>query len=118
MKESIVGGKAYLYALRIVPVYRKMIEQKEYIISKQLLRCSTSIGANIEEATAACSRRDFIAKMAIASKEARESRYWIRLIADSNIIENQDYNELENEIEEIIRMMTNIVKTSQMERQI
>ena len=118
MTESIVGGKAYYFALKVIPLHRLMQEQKEYVISNQLLRCSTSIGANIEEATAACSRRDFIAKMAIASKEARESRYWIRLIADSNIIENQDYNELENEIEEIIRMLTKIVKTSQMERQI
>ena len=115
MKESIVGGKAYIFALKIIPLYQRMILQNEYIISKQLLRCSTSIGANIEEATAGSSRRDFISKMAIASKEARESRYWLRLISDSNLVKDFDFTELLAEIDEIIRILTKIVKTSQLE---
>ncbi|MFO7615167.1 MAG: four helix bundle protein [Bacteroidales bacterium] len=113
MKESIVGGKAYYYALSIIPLYQKMLQQKEYIISKQLLRSSTSIGANIEEATAGSSRKDFCAKMAIASKEARESRFWLRLISDSNLIGDFDFQELLKEIDEIIKMLTKIVKTTQ-----
>ena len=113
MKESIIGGKAYVFALKIIPFYKKMTEQKEYIISKQLLRCSTSIGANIEEATAGSSIRDFIAKMSIASKEARETRYWLRLISDSKITEGINIDELLTDIDEIIRILTKIVKTSQ-----
>jgi four helix bundle protein len=115
MKESIVGGKAYFFALQIIPLFQKMVGQKEYIISKQLLRCSTSIGANIEEATAGSSRKDFSSKMAIASKEARETRYWLRLISDSNLVEGFDSSELLAEIDEIIRILTKVVKTSQME---
>jgi len=115
MKESIVGGKAYYYALKIIPLYQRMLLQREYVISKQLLRCSTSIGANIEEATAGSSRKDFCAKMSIASKEARESRFWLRLISDSKLLEESDFSELLNDIDEIIRMLTKIVKTSQLE---
>ncbi len=117
MKESIVGGKAYYYALKIIPLHKKMLQQNEYIISKQLLKCSTSIGANIEEATAGSSRKDFCSKMAIASKEAREARYWLRLISDSNLVEGFDFSELLSEIEEIIRILTKIVKTTQLENQ-
>ena len=86
MKESIVGGKAFYYAFKIIPVYQQLTCQKEFVISNQFLRCSTSIGANIEEATAGSSRKDFAAKMSIASKEVRESRYWLRLIAESNLV--------------------------------
>ena len=115
MKESIVGGKAYYYALMIIPVYQNLVKQQEYVISNQLLRCSTSIGANIEEATAGSSKKDFTNKMAIASKEARESRYWLRLIADSQIVDNKNFDQLLSEIDEIIKMLTKIVKTSQQE---
>jgi four helix bundle protein len=113
MKESIVGGKAYNFALKILPLYQKMLESKDYVISKQLLKSSTSIGANIEEATAGFSRRDFSAKMAIASKEARETRYWLRLISDGKIVKDYDFSTLLTEIEEIIKILTKIVKTSQ-----
>ena len=116
MKESIVGGKAYNFALQIIPLYQKMLEQREFVISRQLLKSSTSIGANIEEATAGFSRRDFSAKMAIASKEARETRYWLRLISDSNLVKDYNFVTLLTEIEEIIKMLTKIVKTSQHEK--
>ena len=81
-------------------------------MSKQLLRSGTSIGANIEEAIAAQSRKDFISKMSIASKEARETRYWIRLLDKSRIIE-MDYAIYLTKIEHIINILTKIVKTSQ-----
>jgi four helix bundle protein len=115
MKESIVGGKAYFFALKVIPLYKLMLDQKEYVISNQLLRCSTSIGANIEEATAGMSRKDFAAKMAIASKEARECRYWIRLLSDSGIVKDFNFSELLSEIEEIVKILTKIVKTTQLE---
>jgi four helix bundle protein len=89
-----------------------MTEQKEYILSKQLLRSATSIGANTEEATAAISKKDFVAKMSIASKEARETRYWLRLIDKSSLIK-VDVIPYLDEIEHIINIITAIVKTSQ-----
>jgi len=115
MAASIVAGRAFYFALKIIQLYQEMRKQKEYIISNQLLRSATSIGANIEEAGAACSRKDFTVKISIASKEARETKYWLRLLKESNLIENFDYNELLAENEEIIRMLTKIVKTIQTE---
>jgi four helix bundle protein len=106
MKESIVGRKSYLFALKVIQLYKVMKEQKEFVISKQLLRCSTSICANIEEANAGYSHKEFAVKMSIASKEAREARYWIRLLFDSGLIMNFDYSELLQEIDEIIKMLT------------
>ena len=113
MKESIVGSKAYYFALKVILLYKLMQDQKEFVLSNQLLRSATSIGANIEEATAGLSQKDFTAKMSIASKEARESRYWLRLLSDSRIIKDFDFSELLTEIDEIIKMLTKIVKTTQ-----
>ena len=90
-----------------------MCNQNEYVIAKQLLRSGTSIGANVEEATAAQSKKDFIAKMSIASKEARETNYWLRLLKDSKISREIDLSKHLEESEEIIKIITAIVKTSQ-----
>ena len=84
-KQNIIRDKSYQLALKIIHLYKKMSEQNEFILSKQLLRSGTSIGANVEEATAAQSRKDFISKMSIASKEARETNCWLRIIRDSNL---------------------------------
>ena len=89
-----------------------MVKQNEFILAKQLVRSGTSIGANIEEAIAAQSRKDFISKMAISSKEARETNYWLRLIRDVNLLKDVDITNLINESEEIIKIITSIVKTS------
>ena len=82
------------------------------MLSKQLLKAGTSIGANVEEAIAGQSRADFLSKMSIASKEARESNYWLRLIKDSKILESHDVDALLAESSEIIRILTSIVKTT------
>jgi four helix bundle protein len=87
--------------------------RNEFVISKQLLRSGTSIGANIEEATAGQSRKDFASKMAISSKEARETYYWLRLLRDSNMVGELDFSKLVNDCEEIIRILTAIVKAVQ-----
>ena len=87
--------------------------QNEYILSKQLVRSGTSIGANIQEAGAAQSRKDFISKMSIASKEARETNYWLRLLRDSKLCEDVNFDDILTKSEEIIRILTSIVKTSQ-----
>jgi len=89
-----------------------MKDQHEFVLSKQLLRSGTSIGANVEEATAAISKKDFAHKMSISSKEARETKYWLRLIQHSQIVET-DVTELLKQVEELIRILTSIVKTAQ-----
>lgn len=86
--------------------------EKEFIISNQILRSGTSIGANIEEALAGQSKKDFTAKMSISSKEARETKYWLRLLKESELT-NLDVNSLILNIDELIRILTSIVKTSQ-----
>ena len=86
--------------------------QNEYVLSKQLLRSGTSIGANVEEAIAGISKKDFTAKMSISSKEARETKYWLRLIDKSDIV-HIDISKPLIEIESIINILTKIVKTSQ-----
>jgi four helix bundle protein len=112
MSESKIANLSFEFALRIIEVYKFLTEQKEYVISKQLLRSACSIGANIEEARAAESRRDFSHKMSIASKEARETRYWLRLLEKSKIV-YMDYRELLISVESIINVLTKIVKTTQ-----
>ncbi len=112
MGKSIVQEKSFEFSLTIIKLYKRMIDQKEYVLSKQLLRSGTSIGANIEEATAGISRKDFIAKMSISSKEARETRYWLKLIEKSNLVEIDIKEELK-QVEDLINILTSIVKTSQ-----
>ena len=97
----------------IIRLYKELCVNNEYVVSRQLLRSGTSIGANVEEATAAQSKKDFISKMSIASKEARETRYWLRLLKDSNICSRINYTEAINESDELIKILTAIVKTSQ-----
>jgi len=110
--ENIILEKPYEFSLSIIGLYKKMISEKEYVMSKQILLSGTSIGANIEEASAAISRKDFAYKMSISSKEARETRYWLRLIDKSNLVNIDVKNNL-IEIEHIIKILTAIVKTSQ-----
>ena len=108
--------KSFDFAIRIDNLYKHLCNDKnEYVLSKQLLRSGTSIGANTNEAQAARSKNDFIAKMAIASKEARESKYWIELLIKTNYLEahSKHTKSLLNEIEEIVKLLTSIVKSSQ-----
>ncbi len=109
-QNNLILDKSYAFALEIIQLYKLLCSQNEYVLSKQLLRAGTSIGANCEEATAAQSKNDFISKMSISLKEARESRYWIRLLIDSNYI-NKDHILL-SKSEEIIRILSSIVKSS------
>ncbi len=115
-RKSIVAEKSFQFSLKIISLYRELIRENEYVLSKQLLRSATSIGANIEEALAGQSKKDFITKMSIASKEARETRYWLRLLDKSQLIKN-DYTDYLKDNEELINMLTAIVKTSQQNQQ-
>ena len=83
--HRIIRTKSFEFALAVIRLYQALQQQHEYVISKQLLRCGTSIGANVEEATAGQSRKDFLSKMAIESKEARETKYWLPLLQQSNL---------------------------------
>ena len=109
-KENIILDKSFGFALLIIDLYKQMTEQKEFVLSKQVLRSGTSIGANVEEATAAFSKKDFAAKMSIASKEARETRYWLQLIKHGKLVAIDVDSHL-FEIEQIISILTAIVKT-------
>jgi four helix bundle protein len=111
MAESIVKKKSYDFALEIIKLCAILRDQKHFEISSQLLRSGTSIGANVEEALAGRSRKDFYAKMSIASKEARETNYWLRLIIDAKILEKQKCSSLLKTSEELIKILTSIVKT-------
>lgn len=111
MAESIVKQKSYEFALQIIKLCAQMRERKHFEIASQLLRSGTSIGANVEEALAGKSRKDFFAKMSIASKEARETNYWLRLIKDSNILDDQISENLIESSEELVKILTSIVKT-------
>jgi four helix bundle protein len=110
--DSIVLEKSFNFSLEIIKLYQTLQAHKEYVISKQLLRSVTSVGANINEATAAISKPDFIHKMSLASKEARETRYWLMLLSKSELVK-ADYSEYLEKVDELIRMLTAIVKTSQ-----
>ena len=112
MKESIVQKKSFEFSLKIISIYKKLQLEKEFVISNQVLRSGTSIGANIEEALAGQSKRDFTAKMSISSKEARETKYWLRLLKESELTK-LDVDALILDIDELIRILTSIVKTSQ-----
>jgi len=112
MKKSIVQEKSFEFSLIIIELYKKMIGKNEFVLSKQLLKSGTSIAANIEEATAGITKKDFIAKMSISSKEARETRYWLRLIGKSSLVEIDVKEEL-NQVEDLINILTSIVKTAQ-----
>ena len=111
-KENIIIEKTFQFSLDIISLYKKLQNEKEYILSNQLLRSATSIGANVEEAMAAQSKKDFINKMSVASKEARETKYWLKLLDKSNLTKLNMLTFL-MEIEHIINILTKIIITAQ-----
>ena len=116
MKDNVILEKSLDFAVRVVKLYKYLCEtKKEYVLSKQLLRSGTSIGANVNEAQAGQSKSDFIAKMSIASKEARESKYWIGLLIKTDYLNRHDVHvqSLQNDMDEIVKLLTAIVKTGQ-----
>ncbi len=111
MKENIVVSRSFEFAKKIVKLYTHLKKEKTYELASQLFKSGTSIGANIEEAQAAQSKKDFIAKMSIAAKEARETRYWLRLLNETDLT-HEDTKPLLNECTELVNILTKIVKTS------
>jgi len=115
-KDNVILDKSFVFAVNIVKLYQYLCDnKKEYVLSKQLLRCGTSIGANVNEAQAAQSSNDFIAKISIASKEARECQYWLNLLLETGFLSLSEERTsiVQREIAEIIKLLTSIVKTMQ-----
>ncbi len=111
--KSIISNKAYSFALKVIETYKNLIQEKrEFILSKQFLRCGTSIGANINEALSSESKRDFVHKLSISLKEARETNYWINLLRDSGYLIDTDFKNLDSLCAEILKMLTSIIKTT------
>ncbi len=110
-KENVILKKSFEFALNIIEVYRNLNAEKEFILSKQLLRSGTSIGANVNESISAVSRKDFLNKLSISLKEARETKYWL-LLLDKSKLTKQNFNNLLEDIEEIIKILSAITKTT------
>jgi four helix bundle protein len=112
-KDNVVKTKSFLFAVRVVKLYKFLTEEKkEFTISKQLLRSGTSIGANVREAEHAESKADFIHKLSISLKEANETEYWLDLLNETNYLKSSEYISIQNDIKEILKLLTSIIKTS------
>jgi len=116
--DNLIVIKTKAFALRCIRLYKYLIEEKnEYVMSRQMLKSGTSIGANIKEAIRAQSKADFIAKMNISLKEASETEYWIELLRDSEYVSRNRITNLLNECVEIIKIITSIIKNSSENKQ-
>ncbi len=111
-KRNVILEKSFQFSLDIIELYKILKANKEFVISKQLLRSATSIGANVNESIAAQSKKDFTNKMSIASKEARETKYWLLLLKESKLV-NLNYEKYIRSVDELIKLLTATVKTSQ-----
>jgi len=113
MKNSIICEKSYKFAIRIVKLYKYLVEEKhEFTLSKQILKSGTSIGANSEEAAGAQSDKDFLSKHSIAYKEERETHFWLRLLRDTNYIDEKQATSLLTDCEELLKITTSIIRTT------
>ena len=112
--NSIIENKSFEFAIRTVNLYKHLItEKKEYVMSKQLLKSGTSIGANVSEGEQGQSKADFHSKMCIALKESNETYYWLRLLFATEYLTEKEYLSMETDIKEIIALLTSICKTTQ-----
>lgn len=112
VKENVVADKSKAFALRIIKLYKFLQgERQEYILSKQVLRSGTSIGANVREAIRGQSKADFFAKLTIALKEASETEYWLELLYESDYIDEVSFNSIYSDCKEVVKLLTAITKT-------
>jgi four helix bundle protein len=113
MRESIVKTKSFAFAVRIVRLYQYLCDtKKEYVLSKQLLRSGTSIGANVRESLNAESKKDFVHKLAIAQKECDETLYWIELLKETNYLTQTEFENICNDATEILKITKSIIITT------
>ena len=112
MKETVLQKKSKAFAVRIIRMYQYLCEEKkEYVLSKQVLRSGTSIGANVREAKRAQSKPDFNAKLFISLKEAEETEYWLELLVETDYISKEMFNSIYADCEEIIKLLVTSTKT-------
>ncbi len=112
-KGNVIQDKSYKFAIRIVNLYKFLVsDKKEFVLSKQVLRSGTSIGALIRESEHAQSTADFINKLSIALKEANETLYWLELLKDTDYLAEKDFNSIYNDAEELVKILVSIVKTT------
>lgn len=111
-ENNTVLNKSKSFAIRIVKLYQYLFDNKEFVMSKQILRCGTSIGANITEGNYAQSHADFISKMNIALKEAAETEYWLELLRDTQYITEQQFTSIHSDCSELIKLLISILKTA------
>jgi four helix bundle protein len=113
VRERIIQQKSYTFASRVIKAYKYLVtEQREFVLSKQLLRSGTSSGANVEEALAASSTADFINKLNVAAKEARETSYWLRLLHDNDFLPTSAFNSVHQRNLELINIISSILITT------
>ncbi len=113
MEKNIIKQKSFEFAVRIVKLYQYMIQKnKEYELSRQILRSGTSIGANVEEALGAISKADFRNKFSISYKEARETQYWLRLLHATDYINSKSFDSIYSDCDEICKILFSIIRTS------
>ena len=113
MKNNVVKEKSFGFAIRTVALYKFLAnEKKEFILSKQVLRSGTAIGALVREAEQAESKKDFVHKLAIALKEANETEYWLELLYKADYLGDAEYKSIHNDIVELLKLLTSIIKTS------
>jgi four helix bundle protein len=111
--SSVLKDKTYAFAIRNVNLYKNLVcEQKEFVLSKQVLRSGTAVGALVSEARYAQSKKDFISKLSIALKEAHETEYWLRLLKDTQFLDVKLYDTLQVDLEEILKLLVSSVKTA------
>lgn len=117
MKENVVKDKSFKFAVRVVNLYKYLCnEKKEYVLSKQILKSGTSIGANVEEADGGISKSDFSDKISIAYKEAKETHYWLRLLKETNYIDEKIFNSLIDDCDELCKLLFSILKTTRISK--
>ncbi len=117
--QQTIKKKSYDFALRVIKAYKYLtVEQREFILSKQMLRSGTSVGALIRESEYAQSNADFIHKLSIALKEASETEYWLNLLKDSSYIDDKSFNSVSKDCVELIKMLTAIIKTSKLKKDV
>lgn len=112
VKENIIKNKSFDFALRIVKLFKFLQDKKEYVLSKQVLRSGTSVGAMVRESEHAESKADFIHKMAIAQKEANETSYWLELLYKADYLENSIFDPMEKDLNEIQKLLSSIIISS------
>ena len=111
-KQNIIKEKTFLFAIEIVGLYKVLVERKEFVLSKQVLRSGTSIGANVRESEHAQSKADFIHKLSISLKEANETEYWLDLLYETKYITQTEFEDIKPKITELLKLLTSIINTS------